>query len=311
MTNTNNNYTAKLDKNQMLQAFNFYEPFFVQTKTQYEQFRAKMDGITIIGYTSGKLLFQGKNAQSEAEVFLSASNINYEMQQTPTPNNPTMAGEFDNFQTVVGSDEVGTGDFFGGIVVCAVRLTPSLLQQVTPLGLTDSKKISDKKIKEIAPKLMNILKGNYQIASIKPVTYNNKYNQQSFNMNHIKTLLHHHAISNLIKIQQEFDIVVIDEFANWRLFQKYLNHMNLPSLPKLKLMQKAESQVTAVAAASIIGRYQFLEIMAKLRLEVGYDLPLGAGKNVNEMARDIFDNKGSEFFYNCAKLNFSNYTKLL
>ena len=45
----------------------------------------------------------------------------------------------------VGSDEVGTGDYFGPIVVTATYVTKDDVEFLDNLGVMDSKKISDEK----------------------------------------------------------------------------------------------------------------------------------------------------------------------
>ena len=50
--------------------------------------------------------------------------------------------------TSVGSDEVGTGDYFGPIVVTASLVKKDDIEFLKKLGCTDSKKITDDKIKK-------------------------------------------------------------------------------------------------------------------------------------------------------------------
>ena len=51
--------------------------------------------------------------------------------------------------------------------------------------------------------------------------------------------------------------------------------------------------------------------MDQLREAVGYNLPLGAGSKVDEMAKKILEEKGLEFLQNITKSNFKNYDKIL
>ncbi|MBO6022492.1 ribonuclease HIII, partial [bacterium] len=43
---------------------------------------------------------------------------------------------------VIGADEVGVGDYFGGIVTCAVFLDETLTKKISYLDIKDSKKLS-------------------------------------------------------------------------------------------------------------------------------------------------------------------------
>ncbi|HBE99254.1 MAG TPA: ribonuclease HIII, partial [Firmicutes bacterium] len=51
-------------------------------------------------------------------------------------------------------DEVGTGDFFGPVCVCAAYLEEKELPRIEELGITDSKKMNDGYILEIGPTLI-------------------------------------------------------------------------------------------------------------------------------------------------------------
>ena len=56
------------------------------------------------------------------------------------------------FVSTIGSDEVGTGDYFGPIVVTASYVDQADMSFIEDLGVRDSKKLTDEKILEIAPK---------------------------------------------------------------------------------------------------------------------------------------------------------------
>ena len=57
----------------------------------------------------------------------------------------------------VGSDEVGTGDYFGPIVVTATLVNKENRKLLEDLHIMDSKKMTDDKIRKSAPILMNKL----------------------------------------------------------------------------------------------------------------------------------------------------------
>ena len=62
------------------------------------------------------------------------------------------------YSTSIGSDEVGTGDYFGPIVVTAAYVKKEDIPFLEELGVKDSKKMTDDKILEVVPKLKNIMK---------------------------------------------------------------------------------------------------------------------------------------------------------
>ena len=58
----------------------------------------------------------------------------------------------------IGSDEVGNGSYFGGIVTASVLVRDQAdVDFLLELGVRDSKKISDKKIREMAPQIKDRL----------------------------------------------------------------------------------------------------------------------------------------------------------
>lgn len=74
-----------------------------------------------------------------------------------------------NFKAIIGCDEVGRGPLAGPVVGCAARVELSSLQLLKDLGLTDSKKLTDKKrekiINELSIELVAHKKINHQLFS--------------------------------------------------------------------------------------------------------------------------------------------------
>ena len=56
--------------------------------------------------------------------------------------------------TSIGSDEVGTGDYFGPIVVTAAYVTKKDIPFLEELGVRDSKKITDEHILKTVPEII-------------------------------------------------------------------------------------------------------------------------------------------------------------
>ena len=78
----------------------------------YVVFQAVDMDTTITMYTSGKVMFQGKSADVDAAMWKEMDGI----ESTPKVN--ANDNKYHNCSSV-GSDEVGTGDYFGPIVVTA------------------------------------------------------------------------------------------------------------------------------------------------------------------------------------------------
>ncbi len=138
----------------------------------YAVFQA-MDADTIITlYESGKVMFQGISADIDANMWVETEkkltgtivNINETKEK-----NAKMEKERQSLYQIdtIGSDEVGTGDFFGPIVVTASFVPKEKITLIEKLGVKDSKKLTDDKIKEIAPTLIKEIDHNTYILSNK------------------------------------------------------------------------------------------------------------------------------------------------
>ena len=55
----------KLSKSDIQKLKNYYADYLLNKQVPYSEFSAKKNGVNITAYTSGKVLFQGKNAQQE------------------------------------------------------------------------------------------------------------------------------------------------------------------------------------------------------------------------------------------------------
>ena len=125
----------------------------------YAYFQA-LDADTIVTlYESGKVMFQGISAD------MININENKEKQEKATK----IKNEFYSLSTL-GSDEVGTGDYFGPIVVTASFVPKDKVLYLDKLGVRDSKKITDEKIKQIAPTLLK------EVEHVTYILTNKEYN---------------------------------------------------------------------------------------------------------------------------------------
>lgn len=263
--------------------------------------RAKEEKTSITLYKRNKkgerkALFQGEDALNEARIW----DENATSLLSKTAKNIII-----NRYPQIGSDEVGTGDFFGPIIVTAAFIEKEDLPLLEELGITDSKKMSDQRILELGPEL--IKRFDYSELSLSNDVYNEKVSKK-FNMNAIKAKMHNAALLNLKKRHPEA-YVYIDQFAEESLYYSYLKGEK-EILQGINFMTKGESHFPAVALASVIARYAFLRKMAKLSETYGVSFPLGAGLEVDEFASSFLSKFGEKELSKVAKLNFANYKKL-
>ncbi|AZP93340.1 ribonuclease HIII [Enterococcus mundtii] len=296
------NIILKVTKNQISKMKEAYRPFLVQKPIPYTLFSAKKNGTTITAYTSGKVMFQGTGAEQEAAKWgnpLAAKNST----QTNSSSLPK------DLQTlsVLGSDEVGNGSYFGPLTVCAAYVDQTQLKELRTLGVKDSKELKDGHIIQLAKVLKNTIP--YQLLVLPPKKYNEI--QPTYNAVRMKVALHNQAIHLLLQkiAPVKPDAILIDQFTPEANFKKYARLEKNQLTEKLYFVTKGEQYHLAVAAASIISRASFLEELDKESAELGLTLPSGAGTKSDQVAATILKKGGEALLANYAKLHFANTEK--
>ena len=281
---------------------------------QYAKWQAK-DGDTVITlYESGKVVFQGSDADLASDFWISTEKINSGKVDVKSSSN-NAKDKLDKAIKIdpkiynsssIGSDEVGTGDYFGPIVVTAAFVSKENIPYLEELGVKDSKKMTDDKILEIVPEL--IKKIPYESAILTNTEYNEKYSKD-LNMNKIKAILHNKVLYTLKEKTKDYDFIIVDEFAKDFIYYNYLrNSTNV--VRNITFLTKGETKSLAVAAASLISRYIFIKEFDKLSNKVGISLPKGASELVDDTAYKIAKEKGFDYLKEIAKLNFKNTQKV-
>jgi ribonuclease HIII len=212
-----------------------------------------------------------------------------------------------------GTDESGKGDYFGPLVSAAVMVDAATAEQLDALGVRDSKKLSDKRVNDLAPKLRKLLAGRYDLTPIPPRTYNKLYEDMRREKKNLNTLLawgHARSIEDLLKKGQRPDYVIVDQFADASYIERKLLADTRESGIRIIQFPKAETDL-AVAAASILAREAFLGWLAKASRELGMPLPKGASPQVVEAARQIVASRGENALGDYAKLAFKTTQKVL
>ena len=295
----------------------FYEEMKREKTPQYSEFQAD-DGDTVVTlYTSGKAVFQGNDADIASEYWIETEKINSGIAivtNSDDKSKKTLKAEekkelsiYHNVNSV-GSDEVGTGDYFGPIVVTSTYVTKDDVAFLDELGVMDSKKISDEKIMKIAPLIAKRVK--YKSIILNNTDYN-KFHSTDYNMNKIKAILHNKVLYQMIHEEHpKYDYIIVDEFAKENRYYDYIK--DSPNIQRdITFMTKAEDKCLSVACASIISRYLFIEEFDKICDELHLPLPKGAGQEVDKMGMEIVEKYGEEKLKEVAKLNFMNTSRIL
>lgn len=297
-----NTITLELNNEQMNIVLDFYEDFLIDNNNPYAIARAKIDDCVITFFKSGKVVFQGENASYEASIWSEMKDDDKKI-ESPSPINSNYI-----LTTHGGSDEVGTGDYFGPISVAATYVSNDDIKYLIELGVKDSKKLSDEKILEIAPKIISKIK--YTQLCLDNIKYN-KLVANGFNMNKIKAYMHNQALSLLIKKNNlNNPRLIVDQFAEKDLYYSYLREVK-EVVRNIEFMTKAESSSPAVAAASIIARYSFLKHWELIEKHYNITIPKGAGAAVDTFGQLFIKIHGLEEFKKICKYNFKNTEKVL
>lgn len=279
----------------------FYGNIQKESDNPYVAFLATDEGFTVTIYKKEKqgrhkVVFQGDEALYEASIW----------GYVPPENENVALAKTKSLFPQIGSDEVGTGDFFGPICVCAAFVRKEDLPRLKELGVTDSKAMEDEKILEIG----KILIKEFDYAQI-PL-FNEKYNEvrsSGLNMNAIKAKMHNRCLFNLRSKHPESHIYQ-DLFAESGLYYSYLKG-DKDVVRNITFSTKGELHYPSVALASVIARYSFLKKMMSLDEKYGLHFPFGAGEAVDEFAISFVEKYGAEELSKVAKMNFANVKRIL
>ncbi|WP_197277514.1 ribonuclease HIII [Bacillus sp. FJAT-27245] len=290
-----------------------YSQFLLDKLPTGSVFSAKTPSCTITAYKSGKVLFQGAAAESEAARWNGLQPSKPAVGKKNTASKPAPGSHLPpNFGhlSVIGSDEVGTGDFFGPITVVAAYARQQDLPLLKELGVRDSKDLNDEKIITIAKDIKNVIP--FSLLTL----HNEKYNelqQSGMTQGKMKAILHNQALNHLLgKIAPEKpEAILVDQFAKPEIYYAHLRGQKKVVRENVFFSTKAEGLHLSVAAASILARYAFIRHFEKLGEEAGFTIPKGAGAKVDEAAAKLILAKGQSALPHFVKLHFANTQKAM
>lgn len=299
----------KVDDNTKSKMMSFYNEYAKDKKIPYVSMQAINEDVVITIYEKNKkgenkVMFQGVSADVEASI--------WEMEHAAIENTKKeQSKDYSKYYNCssIGSDEVGTGDYFGPIVVTSCYVSKEDIPFVESLGIRDSKKLDDNKILKIAPEVAKKVKYKSIILSNKE--YNEKYNNNDNNINKIKAIMHNKVLWKMVHEENlNYDYIIVDEFAREARYYDYIKEST--EIQKgITFMTKAEDKNLAVACASVISRYIFIKEFDKLCDSIHIPLPKGAGPIVDDIGREVVEKYGKEKLEEIAKLNFRNTQRIL
>lgn len=291
------NIVIKVDEETKQKMIAYYKDKIRDKKIPYAIFQAQEEDTVITLYESGKAMFQGISADVDASMWAMLQDKKEET------NN-----EEDLYHiTSIGSDEVGTGDYFGPVVVCAAYVNIEDIKFLEELKVKDSKQTTDDYIRKIAPTIAK--KIDYELLVLSNKEYNEKYKTIK-NINKIKAIMHNKVLYTLHQRHSDCNKIIIDEFAKENSYFNYLKEVTNVER-NLIFTPKAENKNMAVATAAILARFTFLEIMDKLSDKYHEPLLKGASSEVDKQAERLIEKYGKEVLEDIAKLHFINTERIL
>lgn len=271
------------------------EQRFEMRGAPYALYSAKGEGVVVTHYNSGKFVVQGEHPEAFIAAYLDGAGGERRGEVKPAaPEGPRGSEE-----TTIGSDESGKGDYFGPLVVAAVRVTPELSRKLEGGEVRDCKLMNDESVLRVGAALRANVP--HAIARLDPPAYNAEHARVR-NLNPMLAALHAQAVRQLAEPGMR---VVIDQFGNESLLRKALEGADV----RLEQRHRGEEEL-AVAAASVIAREQFLLALHELSERFAIDLAKGAGTPVDRAARRFVQLHGDQKLREVAKLHFKNTQKI-
>ena len=303
--------TLKVSDNTMEKMNEYFEDKKRLKTPPYAVFQADEADTVVTLYQSGKAVFQGISADIDANLWSQMEknlnpNKNVDMKVASNEKKKeTQKNSKVYYANTIGSDEVGTGDYFGPIVVTASYVTKEDIPFLESLGVKDSKKLTDEQILKITPQI--IKKIPYYTMTLSNKEYNQRHSE--YNMNAMKAILHNKALLEMTKQYKNYDYIVVDQFAEKYVYYNYLR--KVPNVQRnITFITKAEDQCLSVACSAIISRYIFIKEFDKLSKKYNQTLPKGAGPIVDEVGAKLVKEYGIDVLNEIAKTNFKNTEKI-
>ena len=204
----------------------------------------------------------------------------------------------------IGTDESGKGDYYGPLVIAGVFLPDGQEPVFKELGVRDSKKSSDNRVREMAEVLRQGYK--HSVVSIGPERYNELYGRLR-NLNRILAWGHSRVIENILE-QVPCRLAITDQFGD----KAYVLNALMKKGKNIELIQKPKAEEDmAVAAASILARAEFLKRLDFLSREFGVEIPKGASALVEEAGLKLVKMHGTQVLDKVAKKHFKITARIL
>lgn len=267
----------------------------VEPKNIHEEIRFQLHDFTMIVYKSGKVVY---HIYDGFNVLLKKYCIDFKVQTVEEVENKD---NFEDYDIIIGQDEVGKGEMFGAMITASVAISTSQLNDFKKEGVKDSKIIKSKnKMQELDTFIENnaVAVG---ISRLYPKRFNELFKEmkeEEKNLNDLLAWQHSNALKQVLEILKEKNLLskkillIIDEFDRFKTDKRLKNL--IPKNIEVIQSTKAEKLSVSVAAASIVAKAKRNDHLKKL--EETYNVTLN-----NNTAKGLYNHPDSNEFL---KLSF-------
>jgi len=255
----------------------------VRPRSEYELLRIEDEDLSVVVYKSGKLVHNDTEASRRLIDRILERERDYDF--------------------LLGSDEVGKGEWYGPLVVVCAALSADDIMRFRKIGVRDSKAIGKTDLDKLA--LLIIKSGiTYHDVTLMPETYNRQYEQFSKERKTLNDLLawcHAAAIrTTLAKVfpkRIKGSKIVIDKFDPKKMDLR-LEAAGIKD-EEVEIIQSSKGdEEVPVSVASIIAKYLFELRVDELNRQFNVDLRISKPTDLNpkilpQVAKMHFKNVGS------------------
>lgn len=271
------------------------------------------EGVTISLYKTNTVLFQGQNIDYVINLLLQKGNHHLTENLIDISVIKDKSVRLPN-HIEIGCDEVGVGDYFGGLVTAAAIVQPEQVNLIREYAVNDSKLINDRKIISLYE---DFIKDNvrFKYTSITAEEYNNLFDKYQ-NAHIIKTYLHNKTLNSLLheyQLDSKNVEIILDQYVTPKNYWSYLEKINPENKVQINTFEiKAESKYLSVALASIIARYHFLSQIEQIRNAVKLPIFLGSSNpQVKIIAQKIYEKHGLMQLKKFVKMHFKTTKQVI
>jgi ribonuclease HIII len=254
----------------------------VEPKSQHEALRVSDGDIQLIVYKSGKIVHNNARDTRKLlkEILTAEASYDY----------------------LVGSDEVGKGEWYGPLVVACIAMTPNQITRMRELGVRDSKEIERSRLMKLA---QEIARESFtkNVLTLMPEKYNQlckEFKMEGKSLNDLLAWAHASAIRGVLAELGERRIkILIDKFDVEKTELRLLTTAHVSDKSSnLEVFQTPSGDTEIpVSVASILAKEEFEHRVADLERKYGVQL---RGAKPETVSKEILANVAKTHFKNVA-----------